>query len=248
MKTFIKFVGLVACFLVVVTLFQETVVSTCWASEDRVILLDCSGSVMVGPRCPFQANLDAVRKAILTTPKDSQLYVFGFGKGPPVPFLTASTPKIAGPQGKNLKASLEAALRVFESNLKQRRSEVNPSGTDIDGSLFRVARIFAESGTGANRILYIASDMQQESEEKRVTLKKTATYHGQSRKSCSVRQSQESVPDLRGVKVHVFSQFSDSKGMSTKSIEQAVQSLREYWIGYLKGAGAEVVSYKTTSY
>jgi len=248
MKTFIKFLGLIACFLVLDTLFLGMVVTCGWAGEDRVILLDCSGSVMMGPRSPFQSNLDVVRKAILTTPKDSQLYVLGFGKSTPVPFLTARTPKIAGPQGKNLKSSVEAAFRVFELNLKQRRSEVNSSGTDIEGTLFRVARIFAESSTGANRVLYIASDMQQESEEKKFTLRRMATYRSQLKKTSSGSLPPGSVPDLRGVKVHVFSQFSDAKGMSTKSIEQAVQALREYWTGYLKGAGAEVVSYKTTNY
>lgn len=210
-----------------------------WAAETRIVLVDCSGTMGGGARSPFEANGNVIRKVILTTPKDSQLYVFGFGKGTPVPLLTAKTPKIAGPQGQNLKATLDAGVRKFEENMQTRRKEIDPSGTDIEGALFRAARIFSEAKAG-DRTLFVTSDMQQDSVENKLTLSRLQKGLGRAKK---VSSSQ--VPDLRGTKVYIYSAFSDTKGMTTGQIEQSIKMLREYWTGYFKNSGAQVVEYKT---
>lgn len=229
---------------IVIGLLLTATTTVVWAGETRIVLLDCSGSVGKGPRSPFDTNLAVVRNAILTVPRHSTLLVLGFGKGTPVPFLTLMTPKNSGPQGKVLNATRAAGVQKFDENLRLRKGEIDPKGTDIEGALFRASRIFSESHSEV-RTLIIASDMQQDADEKKLTLKRVSKDPGLIRKANLGNPAERTVPDLHDVKVSVFSAFSDLKTMKPVEIEKSVQDLREYWTQYLKKAGAEIVSYKT---
>lgn len=210
------------------------------AGELRVVLLDCSGSVGDGERSPLEANRLAVKKLVLSTPKDSSVCVFGFGRRSFVPLLKVVSPKVAGPQGRNLTSTIARATAKLDENFSERRKEIDDSGTDVDGSLFRVSRIFAEEDRGRDRVLYVYSDMQ-DTEKLKIGLSSPATGDSKGRHA----SAPQSYPDLRGVKVHVFSSFADSKKRSTGDTERAVLALKNYWTRYFANAGAVLVEYRT---
>lgn len=205
-------------------------------AELRIALLDLSGSVGEGDRSPMAANMAALERYVRSTPKGTTIQVFGFGRRSFVRVLRVETPKLAGPGNRNLQATLEMAVRKLRENLASRRAEIDAAGTDIEGALYRAGRVFAEENEGGESTLFLFSDMQQ-TEGFTLDLKKLASQ--------PLASLPRRFPDLRKIKVHVYSNFSDPKGLQTSAVERGVMTLKDFWKRYFERAGATLVEYRT---
>jgi hypothetical protein len=202
-----------------------------------VIAIDLSQSVaVVGPdqKTEFQKNVDGVTKLLAHIPADTRVTVIGITDksfAQPDILLSATIPSEAGYFGERLKSAQLQLVRAW----KARSAKLRPAfrQTDILGALMLAREIFDQQRNAKERVLVIFSDMRQQTRE--LDLESPSTVSGFNH--IGAGGTKISIVNLDAVHVQVLGVDGAGKSLSYW------QSLREFWIRYVRASGATLESY-----
>lgn len=216
-------------------------------SGETIVLLDMSQSVFKESdrESPFNANLKVLHEILRNTGKSDTVTVLGFGRKSDVVLLKATMPRQSGPMNKNLIATRQAAVKKLQENLQSKAKHIDGSRTDVIGGLYRACRLFEEADMkeGDHKTLYILSDLL-DTESLGMSLKNMTGDN-----KTVIRNIEKRItdyPDLKGVEIHVFSNFTDVQGLSTVGTEIAVMNLKNFWKVYFDKTGSYIKTYRTS--
>lgn len=234
--------------LIFMTIFEGcTSVQAAENNEIWLILDDLSGSMGEGKGAPQQRNIDELQRIIRSAGKNTTIMVLGFGKRADVQLLKVEMPTIAGPQGKNLIATKEAAIKKLNENLSAKIKTIDRSKSGIHGALMRASRILAEYEGAVGKKLVILSDML-ENESFNLSFSSLRKAGSAEELFKTLNNKRLDFPDLKGVELHCYSSFADEKNIKTAEIETALKELKTFWTKYFQKTGVALKSYKTSMY
>jgi hypothetical protein len=205
------------------------------AAQDHtslVIAVDLTQSVGVaGPdhKTEFQKNIDAVSKLLVQVPAGSAVTILGITDksfAQPDILLSAFVPDDTGYFGERLTAARNELVRTW----KVRSAQLEPRfrHTDIIGAVLVAGQIFNEQKGGEKKMLFIFSDMRQN----------TGDLHIEPQPILDAEKRSQIVPnDLHGVQVYALGV--DGAGLSIASWH----ALRQFWTKYFLETGAELSAF-----
>jgi hypothetical protein len=203
-----------------------------------VVAVDLTQSVGVaGPdhTTDFQKNIDAVTRLLAQVPAGSRLTVIGITDksfAQPDILLSAKIPEDTGYFGERLRSAQSELVRAW----KGRSGQLKPRfpHTDIMGALILSGQIFEQHPDSSRKILVIFSDMRHstpgldlQSRSTVQTLSLAGTTSG----------ANVLLADLRHVEVYALGVDGAGKTITYW------QSLRDFWVEYLRGARANLRTY-----
>jgi hypothetical protein len=201
-----------------------------------VIAVDLSKSVAVrGPdqATEFEKNIAAVARLLAQLPAGANVTVIGITDHSftePYVLLAALLPGDPGYFGERLQHARNQLVQEWQH--RSARLEPRFPHTDILGALLLASQIFDEHHDGGTRELILFSDMRQSTSD--LDLESPSVVPDFVRLQ---KQGKFLVTNLRGVVVYALGV--DGAGKSTSYWH----SLREFWVQYLRGAGADLACY-----
>jgi hypothetical protein len=207
------------------------------AAQNRhnlVIALDLTQSEAIkvpSGQSEFQQNVDGVSRQLAAVPADTQITIIGITDASfaqPYILLSAQVAADPGYFGERLNSARRALLSIW----KQRSRTLQPHypRTDIIGALLMAGELFGQT-PGCKNALVIFSDMRNSASG--IDLEKPTIAP----KYSDVPQVRNSIPELKGVQVYALGVDGGGKSLAYW------QSLREFWVGYFRVAGANVQAY-----
>jgi hypothetical protein len=204
---------------------------------DVVILLDLSQSVAMKDHTnteEFKKNVNSVTAVLATLPAGSRVNVFGItgdSFSTPYPLLQAQLDEDEGYLKERVAKGHTELVRTWQERSSRLTAQFKQ--TDLLGALLVAAQVFERPSVGRKEVLMIFSDMRQATGV--LDLERPRLIH----KTEALRQVAKShqIPSLHGVEVYALGV--DASGRSVNYW----QTLREFWLGYFKLAGATVENY-----
>ena len=219
-----------------------------WAQKIEhyeVIIIDTSASISRGGRSNklFQGYLLAVRKLLETEPPNTRVWVLTIGTdsfGGTEEILKGWTPESHGVFNDDLNRARHELVATFDK--KSAAMTPTAAGTDIIGALWRVPTLL-ESDPKTNlpqrvsKEIWIFSDMMNQTKD--FPMPKLLDLGA--KQMLERAKSAILIAPVKGYRIYIY-------GASTAGLTaQTWVTLKEFWIGYLSVAEADLVVYSGES-